>query len=99
MMQFEQQNQPQSQHGQFRNGLGLPRSITCRSQSGQLVEVVALGDAEGYSPACWLINEQGQFDIASTSRLTVIDPEFLPNRKSIEVLTGSSSQSPSQSRY
>ena len=63
--------------GTIHNMTALPRPIVAEAGK-QLVKILALGDVEGYSPSCWVVNENGEIDLESVSRFTVIDPEFLP---------------------
>lgn len=64
--------------GTIHNMTALPRPIVAETGNKQLVKILALGDVEGYSPSCWVVNENGEIDLESVSRFTVIDPEFLP---------------------
>src|SRR5262249_6057118 len=64
--------------GTIHNMTALPRPIVAETGNKQLVKILALGDVEGYSPSCWVVNEIGEIDLESVSRFTVIDPEFLP---------------------
>ena len=80
--------------GQIHNMTALPRPIVAETGNKQLVKILALGDVEGYSPSCWVVNENGEIDLESVSRFIVIDPEFLPpNAQRFFELTAGKSQS------
>lgn len=64
--------------GTINNMTALHHPITAKTRRGEVVKIVALGDVEGFSPSCWLINEQGEIDLAPTDRFTVIDTAALP---------------------
>jgi hypothetical protein len=79
--------------GTIHNMTALPRPIVAETGNKQLVKILALGDVEGYSPSCWVVNENGEIDLESVSRFTVIDPEFLPpNAQRFFELTAKGSQ-------
>jgi hypothetical protein len=80
--------------GTIHNMTALPRPIVAETGNKQLVKILALGDVEGYSPSCWVVNENGEIDLESVSRFTVIDPEFLPpNAQRFFELTSGKNQS------
>src|SRR5262249_48816964 len=80
--------------GTIHNMTALPRPIVAETGNKQLVKILALGDVEGYSPSCWVVNENGEIDLESVARFTVIDPEFLPpNAQRFFELTAGKSQS------
>lgn len=73
-----QQQTKGTRHGIVNNMTALHHSITAQTRNGDLVEIVALGDVEGFSPACWVISTRGEIDLAPTNRFTVVDPNALP---------------------
>jgi len=51
--------------GTIHNMTALPRPIVAETGNKQLVKILALGDVEGYSPSCWVVNENGEIDLES----------------------------------
>jgi hypothetical protein len=90
---LEKKGKQMANKGTIHNMTALPRPIVAETGNKQLVKILALGDVEGYSPSCWVVNEIGEIDLESVSRFTVIDPEFLPpNAQRFFELTAKGSQ-------
>lgn len=77
-MPLEKHDQTQQETGTIHNMTRLSPPATALAKNGRLVKILAVGNVEGFSPACWVVNEEGEIDLESTSKFTVIDSHFLP---------------------
>ena len=74
----EEQPYQGSRTGKITSMTELSHPVTATSRNGRLVKLIALGDIEGFSPSCLVVNNEGELDWESINKFTVVDAQFLP---------------------
>ena len=70
--------------GTIRSMTALHTPIGAFSKDGgRPVRIVALGDVHGFSPACWVIDQNGDVSLEPTENFRVIDTAFLPPSRQV----------------
>lgn len=79
MGQSQHRSEQGNKTGTINNMTALRPPVSAVSKNtGEPVRILTVGDVEGFSPACWVVDQSGEITLESLSTFRVDDPNYKP---------------------